>query len=94
MGETIKRKRSGPIAVLVLGGVLLLYPLSVGPAWNLLCRGYLPDGVHGTVYWPIHRLLQRSPDDAWWASLYDWYLNQWTPAWVLESDPDYPGTVT
>ncbi|MBI3461726.1 MAG: hypothetical protein HY000_01500 [Planctomycetes bacterium] len=56
-----KRRRSGPIAALVLVALLVLYPLSQGPAFYLLYDGYLSEATFQTAYWPFDWCLYRIP---------------------------------
>src|SRR5688500_11176735 len=72
------RSRSGPIAALVLAGVLVLYLLSVGPALFIGACGWVPEiavDFYDPFLYPIY----------WAADHSDWLrtaLNRYTKFWL------------
>ena len=59
-----------------LFALLFLYPLSVGPTYLLVSRGYLPARV-GVIYAPLEQLASQSDS---FDSLLEWYIERWLPA--------------
>jgi hypothetical protein len=69
-------KGVGFYAVIVLGA-LVLYVLSVGPAWWLVKREYLDGNTYAVVYTPLWSVAHRS--ERLEKTLF-WYGVQWEPA--------------
>jgi hypothetical protein len=63
-----RRCRSGPIAALFLFAVLVLYPLSIGPAWGWVSRGWLSGTTVATIYRPLDYL------PGWMPEYINWYV--------------------
>ena len=77
MADDPKSKRRSPFgpvfAVVVL---LVLYPLSYGPAWWLIMNGYISASVFSAVYTPIYWLAENWE---WFGDLLRWYIALWVP---------------
>lgn len=74
-----KRSRNGPIAAIVLFVVLVVYPLSTGPAQTLVSHGLLsPEGAIMTAYAPLQWVYLYLPDKAQRAlDRYDQLWGEW-----------------
>jgi hypothetical protein len=69
-----KRSRSGPIAALVVVGLLVLYPLSYGPASWLAVHGYIANDKAAVFYRPMHWACERSEI---FGHVLLWYVDFW-----------------
>ena len=72
-----KRRRSGVLSALLVATVLILYPLSEGPAAYCVTRGWLPHSVF-VAYLPWAWVTERFPERIqqcrgnyvlWWMTL-------------------------
>lgn len=53
-----KRRRSGPIAALVVAGLLVLYVLSTDLANMAVERGFMPQSTYNMIYAPLIWLVE------------------------------------
>lgn len=58
---TEKRSRSRPIAALVVVVVLVLYPLSIGPAHLMAWKGLIRWRTFEAAYWPLKQVYDQLP---------------------------------
>lgn len=70
-----RRSRSGPIAAMVLFAVLVLYPLSMGPALYLYHKEHISEETYLTAYAPMCWGIDHAPGAVQWKV--DSYLRFW-----------------
>jgi hypothetical protein len=59
---------------MVVAGLVLLYVLSVGPAYRMAARSVIPNGVFVTVYEPVIYVGESVPVVH---GAFDWYMRLW-----------------
>ena len=72
--QTQHKLHWGPIAVGIAILVVVVYPLSYGPAAWLSTHGYVPDFLVDIPYSPLWWLSEKLE---WFGEIVEWYLGLW-----------------
>ena len=76
MPDSQQPNRRVPWAMIVVAMSLIAYPLSIGPVYGLLTRGYVSAQGVATAYYPLHWLVAQSETVT---RFFNWYIRLFLP---------------